>query len=55
MGIYVKWHAEFSQVISFSLKYDEMAKIQDGRQFYVQNGNTGWANRISLLGHQIIS
>ena len=34
MGIYVKWHAEFIQIISFALKFKGIAKIQDGGQFY---------------------
>ena len=33
MGLYVKLHAEFSQIITVSLKYKEMAKIQDGGHF----------------------
>ena len=33
LGIYVKWHAEFIQIISFSLKFAEMDKIQDGGHF----------------------
>ena len=34
MDIYVKWHAEFIQTISFALKFAAIAKIQDGGQFY---------------------
>ena len=33
LGIYVEMRAKFNQIISFSLKYAEMARIQDGGHF----------------------